>query len=196
MSRISPVAVGVVAGMALLAGCATDPERAYFMETPSKANVFLSPAAPPIRKVAVLPFKAPTELIGASIADLFVTELLRSGKYDLVERNQLAQVLNEKELALAGLSTAKAVEAAAMVGAEGVIVGTVSEYETVARRGTPRPVAGIAVRLIDCKTGSIVWSVDLAESADGSGVSLSEHGRRVVHEMTAGLYQRMERSGR
>lgn len=187
---------GAIGALALLAGCATDPERGYFMDTPSKANVFLAPGHAAIRKVAVLPFKAPTELIGTSVSDLFVTELLRSGRYELVERNQLSQVLSEKELALAGLSASKAVEAANMVGADGVIVGSVSEYETTARRGATVPVAGVAVRLIDCKSGAIVWSVDLADRAEESGTSLSEHGRHVVHEMIAGLYQRMERSRR
>ncbi len=191
-SRMAGV-IGVWACL-LVAGCATDPDRAYFMGTPSRANVFVAPGGASIRKVAVLPFKAPTELIGASVADMFVTELLRVGKCELVERTQLSQVLNEAELALAGLSTAKAVEVANMVGADGVIVGTVSEYETIARNGKPRPVAGVSARLIECRTSKIVWSVDLADKAETSDTSLAEHGRHVVHEMAAGLYQRMERS--
>ena len=56
-----------------LAGCASSSDDAYFRKTETEANVYLSPAAKKANKVAVLPFKAPTELIGVSVADLWVT---------------------------------------------------------------------------------------------------------------------------
>jgi curli biogenesis system outer membrane secretion channel CsgG len=189
MNRSMLAAIAAV----LCAGCATNPNDAYFMETPTKANVYVAPGHAAVRKVAVLPFKAPTELIGASVADMFVTELLRSGRYELVERSQMASVLGEQELALAGLSAAKAAEVGTMLGADGVIIGTVSEYETVAKRGRTIPVAGISTRLIECGSGRIVWSVDLADRAERSDTTLSEHGRHVVHEMMAGLYREQGR---
>ena len=43
--------------------------------------------------------------------------------------------------------------------------------------------------MIDCKSGKVVWSVDLAERADDKVTTLSQHGRAVVHEMTAALYK-------
>jgi curli biogenesis system outer membrane secretion channel CsgG len=96
--------------LALAAGCAstagTDP---YFAARKSRANVYVAPERVDISKVAVLPFKGPTELIGASVSDLVVTEILRTRKYTLVERGQMANVLGETELALAGLSESKAV---------------------------------------------------------------------------------------
>jgi TolB-like protein len=135
-----------------------------------------------ISKVAVLPFRAPTELIGVSVSDLFVTELLRSGRYELVERSQLSSVLGEAEVQ-AALETAGAWELGRMAGAEGVIIGTVSEYETVAQRGRAIPVVAVNARLIDCGSGGIVWSADHARRASSSNVSLAEHGRCVVREM-------------
>jgi curli biogenesis system outer membrane secretion channel CsgG len=176
--------------VAVLCGCATEQDD-YFGGGRSRANVFVSPArTSTIGKVAVMPFKAQTELIGISTADLFVTEILRSGKYELVERGRMAQVLSESELALAGLSASRAAEIGNMLGADGVIIGTVDEYATVAQRGHPYPVVGVTARMIDCKSGKIIWSVDLAKRAEGKAVTLPEHARAIVHEMMSGLYQK------
>ncbi|MFO7536349.1 MAG: CsgG/HfaB family protein [Kiritimatiellia bacterium] len=179
----------VLAGWIVAGGCVT-PDQAYFLETPSAANVYVVAGPSPIRKLAVLPFKAETELIGGSVSDMFVTELLRAGRYELVERSQMAKVLGESELALAGLSDARAAEVAGMLGAEGVLLGTVDEYGTSAYRGHPYPVAGISVRMIDCSNGRVMWSADLAKRADSKGAVLSSHARSVVHEMMAGLYRK------
>lgn len=180
-----------VVAAAMIGGCATTDE-AYFRNTQSEANIFVAPIPCSISKVAVMPFKAPTELIGSSVADMFVTEMLRAGRYELVERSQMSKVLNEAELALSGLSVARAAEIGAMLGADGVIIGTVDEYSTVAYRGTAFPVVGITARLIDCKTGKVMWSIDLAKRTEDKSVTLSEHARVVVHEMTAGLYQKWD----
>jgi fibronectin type 3 domain-containing protein/TolB-like protein len=180
--------IGLLALAGLAAGCASDSRNAYFGGD-SKANVYVAPVAQRIDRVAILPFRAATELIGASVADLFVTEFLRAGRYTLVERGQMAQVLSESELALAGLSAAKAVEVGNMLGADGVIIGTVDEYGTVAARGRAIPVIGMTVRMIDCASGKVVWSADLARRADAKDATLPEHARAVVHEIACGLYQ-------
>lgn len=189
MDRVIGSGVGVLLA-ALLAGCASNPQDAYFRDTASSANVYVAPVATPIAKVAIMPFKAPTELIGTSVSDLFVTEMLRAGRYELVERSQMARVLNEAELALAGLSASRAAEIGNMLGADGVIIGTVDEYATIALRGKTLPVVGITARLIDCSSGKVMWSVDLAKRADEPDQTLPSLARDVVHEMTAGLYQK------
>ena len=178
----------------VLSGCVTDPRAAYFKDAGESSNVFVAPGHAEIRKVAVMPFKAMTELIGISVSDQFVTELLRTGQYDLVERSQMSQVLGEQELAMAGLSSAKAAEVGGMMGADGVIIGTVSEYEAVAQKGRTRPVVGISARMIECRSGKIVWSVDLAQRAADPNTTLSEHSRRVVHEMMAGVFRELGRT--
>lgn len=173
----------------LVAGCASSAHHKYFMQTKTDANIYVSPSAPAISKVALLPFRAPTELIGESISDLFVTEMLKAGRYELVERSQMAKVLGEAELSLAGLSSAKAIEAGKMMGAEAVIVGTVDEYTKVAQRGKTYPVVGVSARLICCQSGKILWSVDIAKRSNDKYDTLPGHARRVVHEMTAALYK-------
>jgi len=192
MERFRPLRVVTLCLLCLaIAGCAST-DHTYFMKTRTDANVYVSPRAKKlnIEKVAIMPFKAPTELIGASVSDMFVTDCLRAGRYELVERGQMAQVLGEAELALAGLSASSAAEVGNMMGADGVIIGTVDEYGTVAQRGRSYPVVGISARMIDCESGKIIWSVDLAERASSYKITLPEHARGIVHEMMAALYQK------
>ena len=178
---------------ALMLGCASsgrigDP---YFANVESKANVYARQSQAGILKIAVMPFKASTELIGSSVSDMVVTELLRTQKYQLVERGQMSKVLGEAELAMAGLSEAKAVEAAKMLGAEAVVIGTVDEYGTQAKGGDTYAVVGLSIRLINCASGNIIWSADLAKMASDDDIPLATHARDVVHELVAGLYQNM-----
>jgi fibronectin type 3 domain-containing protein/TolB-like protein len=179
-----------IASAFYLAGCATDNLESYFKNVDPKTNVYVAPTGSPVEKVAIMPFKAPTELIGTSVSDMFVTELLHMNRFHLVERSQMANVLGESELALAGLSESKAAEVGNMLGADAVLVGTVDEYNTIARRGNAIPVVGVSVRMIDCKSGRVLCSVDLAKRADNSDVTLPEQARIVVHSMAAGLYQK------
>lgn len=173
----------------LLAGCATVDES-YFLNTDSKANVFVAPGMPQIKKIAIMPFKAPNELLGGSVADIFVTELLRTSRYDILERSRMAQVLSESELALAGVSAAKATEIGAMMGADAIVLGTVDEYSRVKHGWHDDALIGMTARMIDCKSGQVVWSVDLAKHADDKNTTLTEHTRTVAHEMVAALYRK------
>lgn len=174
-----------------LTGCATSSgPGAHFGSAGRDANVFVTPEHRGVETVAVLPFRAATELIGASVSDIFVTEILKTRRYQLIERSQLSGVLGEAEVALSGLTSGQAAQLGQMAGADAVIIGSVSEYETVAHRGHSLPVVGVSIRLIDSGSGRILWSVDYAERG-ARGTTLSEHARAVVHEMTAALYRHL-----
>jgi len=194
--------VAMVIGAISLCGCCCggggNKGTYYEAETARGVRVYISPESKrrrkqTIHKVAVLPFKGPTEHIGISVSDMFVTEVLKSGRYELVERSQMAKVLGETELALSGLTSAKAAEVAQMIGADGVIIGSVSEYEQVAYRGYKYPAVGISARMIDSDSGKIVWSVDFADRADRKGMTLSEQARNVVHSMINALHREWRR---
>ena len=181
--------LGFAAAGCLSIAAASAQDAKYFARTKTDANVYVAPVASSISKVAVLPFKAPTDLIGSSVSDIFVTELLRARRYTLVERGQIDRVLGETEFALSGLSESAAIEAGRMLGADGVILGTVDEYGTVAHRGRAYPVVGASIRLIDCDTGRVMWSVGHARRAVSALDTLSGHARAVVHEMVAAVVQ-------
>jgi curli biogenesis system outer membrane secretion channel CsgG len=181
--------LGVWASVLILTGCATVDEK-YFLDTDTKANVFVAPGMHEISKIAIMPFKAPNELLGGSVADIFVIEMLRTHKYTVLERSRMAQVLSESELALAGISASKAAEVGAMMGADAVVLGTVDEYTKVKHGWHEDAFVGMSARLIDCKSGQVVWSVDLARRADDKHTTLAEHMRLVAHEMVAALYRK------
>ncbi len=196
--RRRAVAWSVPAALAAawLAGCATiHPADALYLNRKTRATVFVSGNGRAIRKIALLPFKAPTELIGASVSDLFITDFMRARRYEMVERGRLASVLSEAELSLAGLSDAKAAKIGKMAGAQGVVVGTVPEYGTVAHRGKTYAVVAATLRLIDCESGSIVWSANLSARAESDDVSLSAQAEVVTREILAALYQGWRREG-
>ncbi len=192
-----PFFTGFLATVALLlaGGCASVVDE-YFLDTDTHANVWVLPSDSSVKKVAIMPFRAPSELVGSSVSDMFVTEILKAGRYELVERSQMAQVLNESELSLAGLSAAKAVEVGNMLGADGVIVGTVDEYTTLTIKGRSYPSVGISARLIECATGKVIWSADLAERCEDRDVSLSAYARNVVHQMVSALYAEWKKANR
>ncbi len=184
---------GFLAGACWLAGCVGggvgDP---YLRPSASSGiEVFVAPEARAIKKVTVMPLKAETELIGNSVADMVMTQLLRSGKYEVMERSRLNQVLGEAELAMSGLSDSKLADLGAMMGAEAVVTGTVEEYGTVAARGKTLPSVALSVRLVDCASGKVLWSVEAVDRADSGGVTVSQHARDLVRRMMVELYKNL-----
>ncbi len=159
------------------------------LETFSGVNVHVAPVPSKVHSIAVMPFQAATELIGTSTSDLFVTELLRTGRYQLLERSQLSQVLNEAEVALSGISDSRAIELGNMLGANGVIIGTVDEYGNIAEKGRNKAVVGLSVRMIDCESSRVMWSASFASIAQKHGIPISQHCRSVVRSTVMALSQ-------
>ena len=127
-------------------------------------------------RIAVLEFKNKAENQwwynsgGAAAQDVFVTELVKSGRFRVVEREQLAQLMEEKNLALSGdVHPATAVKAGKLLGVKYFLVGAVTEYgsqETGAHGaygvgfsgGKKTFTAAMNARIIDTDTGEIVWA--------------------------------------
>lgn len=179
------IGTGLLAAcLGVAAGCASNGGAR------SPANVYVSPDAQRVQRVAVLPFRAATELIGASVSDLFVTELMKTGRYELIERGQLANVLGETDVQLSGLTQGQVIQLGRMAGADAVVVGTVTEYEMAARSGRTAPVVGVSVRLVDATTSKVLWSVDHA-ARGASGETLTQQARSVVREMVQTLNRQL-----
>lgn len=69
-----------------------------------------------------------TEL-GRGVSDVFATEAFRSGRFIVTERDQLAAVLREQDLATSGrVDPATAAEAGRILGAEVLVLGSVTEF--------------------------------------------------------------------
>lgn len=146
-------------------------------------------------KVAVLPFKAQAEIAGASVADMVTTEILKTYKYELIERSQIEQILQEQSLGMQGVTESTiAMQVGKILGVQGVIVGTVPEFEVRSVNGNDLPAVGINIRMIDTQTGSIIWTV--SESAIARrAISITTFADQLVESMIEQLRYEWIRNG-
>jgi len=174
-----------------------DSEEAETSARRGRGNVFVSPAArrKTFRKVAIMPFRAPVELVGASVADMFATGILRTYKYQLVERSQMERVLGEQALGLKGVTnSATAIKIGKLLGAQGVIIGTVPEYGYRAVGPKKCPSIGLNIRMIDVTDGTIVWSIT-SSGLSRTPTSLSSFAGRLIRKTVPQLIREMVRAG-
>ncbi|MFC1619969.1 CsgG/HfaB family protein [Candidatus Neomarinimicrobiota bacterium] len=118
------------------------------------------------KRIAVLDFEGLEKLEGKAelrLTDLLVTALVATGRFDIVERSRIEQVLLEQDLGLAGIvDEATAAQVGMMLGAEYVILGTVSSatQQNIDKFGYILSVieVGVDIRAVDAITGRILLS--------------------------------------
>lgn len=119
---------------------------------------------------------------GEAAQDVFITELVKSGKFRVVERERIDAIMQEKGLNLSGdIDPSTAMQIGKLLGAEYLLAGAVTEYgydesdvRTPGIRGLPSVSVGkktftaaINARVFDVSTGEIVWA-DEARGEAGS----------------------------
>ena len=113
------------------------------------------------KRVAVLPFKNVSGdfLAGEKATEEFNLQLGKTGHFTLVERLRIQEVFKEQDFDPERLDEATAVKIGKMLGAHGVVLGTLSAYKPGE--------AGISVRLVSVEKGSQVWQAkDTFRSSD------------------------------
>lgn len=103
--------------------------------------------------------------MGKQALDILSAKLAASGKFLLLERNDLAALLEECQ---------KGGNAASTIGADYMIIGSITEYgrKNTGKNGvftsqkTQTVEAAVAVRLVDVSTGLIVYSDEAKGSAE------------------------------
>jgi len=92
----------------------------------------IKPAAislPGVHKIAVVDFRGP-ENSGGQIATLLQSMLLETGYYDILEREKINRLLEEKNMAASGIvDDQTAVEIGSLLGVDALIFGDVNTYE-------------------------------------------------------------------
>jgi curli biogenesis system outer membrane secretion channel CsgG len=118
---------------------------------------------------------------GEAAQDVFVTELVKSGKFRVVEREQLAALMAEKNLTLSGdVDPSTAVRIGKLLGVNYLLTGAVTEYGNTnvggggfgVSAGKRKFVAAMNARLIDTSTGEIVWADEAREEEASVKVSV------------------------
>lgn len=107
---------------------------------------------------------------GEAAQDMFITELVKSGKVTVIDRERLDALMREKNLSLAGdIDPRTAVQAGKLLGVEYILFGNVTEFgeETAGAQvgwgigvdvKRKKFVAALDARLVSTTTGEIVWA--------------------------------------
>lgn len=157
-------------------------------------------------RIAVLEFKAKADNQwyhwwrsgGASAAqDVFVTELVKSGKFRVIEREALAALMAEKNLSLSGdVDPSTAVQAGKLLGVKYLLTGAITEYGASNAEAGARSIGGLPsfnvkrskfaaamnARVIDAETGEIVWADEARNETKSAKVKVSGIGGGVDDE--------------
>ena len=128
---------------------------------------------------------------GEGMADMLTTELVKSGKYVVIERQEISGVMQEQNLGLTGRVTEQsAAQIGKLLGVELAIMGAVTEFGVSKGGGdvrikgiglgTKKQTATVAidVRMVNTNTGEILAAENVRkeESSGGIRISVPEFG--------------------
>jgi curli biogenesis system outer membrane secretion channel CsgG len=154
-----------------------------------------SPSTKP--RIAVMEFSSKADnqwwfKNGAAAAqDVFVTELVKSRKFVVIEREKINAIMQEKGLTLGGdIDPKTAMQLGKLLGLNYLLTGAVSEYgNTDVNAHGPGVgaipgfgvhkrnfVAALNARLINVSTGEIVWADEARKEESSSRVSVGGFG--------------------
>ena len=152
------------------------------------------------KRVAVLTFEDKTDKRyrwwdgrqpGDGMADMLTTALVKSGKYVVLEREEIGKLLAEQQLGQTGVVTEQsAAKVGQMLGVELAVMGSVTEFgNTQDEKGgklkgwkvgvkTQTATVAVDVRIVDTSTGNILdaETVRKEESSSGLNISSSKYG--------------------
>jgi len=123
---------------------------------------------------------------GATAAqDVFVTELVKSGKFTVVDREQLDAMMQEKHLTQSGdIDKSTAMKLGKLLGLNYLLTGAVTEYGNTdvsgggggVSAGKRKFVAALNARLINASTGEVVWADEASQEESSIKVSVFGFG--------------------
>ena len=134
----------------------------------SKPKIYINPNTNFgfIKRVAVLPFEnlSSDRFAHKKMRDVFVTSLLATEVIDVPELGDVLKVLESQGIASPQDITSEIVRAVGqMLGVQGIVLGTVEEYSINRTAAGSFPEIALTLRMLDTKTGNIIWSVSHTE---------------------------------
>ena len=147
------------------------------------------------KRIAVFDFKDETDFgggwgryktVGEGLSDMLTTELVQSGQYKVLEREELDGLLAEQDLGTQGIVTPEsAAKLGQVLGVELAVVGSVTEFGYKDQGGdgavkqiglgyrNQAAVVGVDVRLINTSTSEIVAAEQVRKSKSVKGLKLN-----------------------
>lgn len=122
------------------------------------------------QRIGLLPFanlsadRNATEKVTAS----FLTELLIDSRVDILAMGDMLKsyrnvIKDERSNVPEQLSAEEAQALGKDANIQGILVGVVRDYSQIRSGQTDFPLVSIAVRLIDCQSGKIVWTYEITQ---------------------------------
>jgi curli biogenesis system outer membrane secretion channel CsgG len=140
-------------------------------------------------RVAVMDFENKTQWggwrLGQGAADILTTELVKIGKFDMFEREQLGAVIKEQNLGASGrVDPSTAARIGKIIGVSYIITGAVTEYGQSRGGGGGGGVhvgktgyhSAVDIRMVDATTSRIVFADTASHSKTSMNVSVFGFG--------------------
>ncbi len=151
------------------------------------------------KRVAVFSFEDKTDHhyhwwngqpVGEGMADMLVTALVKSGKYSVIERQEIEKIMNEQALGMSGAVTPQtAAKVGQLLGVELAIFGAVTEYGwsegnvggSLKQKGlglgvkSSAATVAIDVRFVNTSTGEILAAENVRKQESKKGLAVSTH---------------------
>lgn len=192
MTRRTPMAA--LAALSLLSG-ACAPRTSVKTEQAMSANEterVKSGYTGPKRRIGVVEFENKSAYaqarLGTAASDILVTELAKTEKFVVVERDKLGKIMDEQKLQASGaVDTRTAVQVGRLLGLNAIVTGAVSEFGVKtegseyllvqSKRQTAE--AAVDIRIVDAETGRVLFADSgkgRASSGKGSVLGLGTRG--------------------
>lgn len=142
----------------LIAGC-----------TVSAKPVQPSDAGKRMKKIAVLPFynMSGQKDAGKIVANVFVTEMFKSGRFRVEEPGSVVQFMIQERMDTIGeIEIERLKILGKRLSVDAVVVGTVEEFDDGRGGAYPSPIVSITARMIDSNSGQLIWSAQNKKKGD------------------------------
>ena len=152
-----------------------------------------------IKKVAVLTFENHTkeESAGEIVRDIVTTNILAMKIFDVVGKSIVDAVLADEvgpEENLTGFDKELLKRIAKRLKVDGLIIGSVDYFEEKRDVSYQYPVVTLTLRLIDGKTGIVLWQTSGTESGYSLMDRLFGVKSKDINELTFGLVEKLLRT--
>ncbi|MBI4773416.1 MAG: hypothetical protein HY788_04410 [Deltaproteobacteria bacterium] len=140
-------------------------------------------------RVAVMDFENKSQhggwRLGSGAADMLATEIVKTGKFQVMERDKLTAVIKEQDLGASGrIDPSTAAQIGKIVGVEYIITGAVTEYGQSELGGEGGGFAlkkkgyhaTVDIRMVNANTGEIVFADSATHSEAAYNVKVFGYG--------------------
>jgi curli biogenesis system outer membrane secretion channel CsgG len=117
------------------------------------------------------------------IQDVFITEMIGTKKFSVINRESLEKIFEEKNLSFNGeVNEATAVKIGKLLGVDYLLTGTLTKYGLEGKpngglnAGTRKFVTTFKTQLINISTGKIIWSREESGESAPNKVSVGGFG--------------------